>query len=71
VGKEDLYYYDLRRTAVSLLANRGCDIITLQNINRHKMLAIAQRYVHPISDKFEKIKDNAEVLAKGYTNWSA
>jgi len=35
------------------------------------MLAIAQRYVHPISDKFEKIKDNAEVLAKGYTNWSA
>ena len=45
-GLIDFRFHDLRHTAASLFASRGCDIITLQNLLGHKTLAMTQRYAH-------------------------
>jgi integrase len=39
-GLEDLRFHDLRHTAASLYASRGCDIITLQNLLGHRKITI-------------------------------
>jgi integrase len=44
----------LRHTALTQLANTGCDVFTLARIAGHSSIAIAQRYVHPQADAIER-----------------
>jgi integrase len=55
-GLEDLRFHDLRHTAASLYASRGCDIITLQNLLGHKKITMTQRYAHLIPESHEKTR---------------
>lgn len=43
--------------AASLLVAGGYDIITLQNILGHKILAMNERYAHLIPDKHQKTRE--------------
>ena len=55
-GLEDFRFHDLRHTAASLYASRGCDIITLQNLLGHKKITMTQRYAHLIPESHEKTR---------------
>jgi integrase len=45
--------YCLRHTALTKLAEAGCDVFTLARIAGHSSIAITQRYVHPQSEAVE------------------
>jgi integrase len=46
--------YFLRHTALTQLANCGCDVFTLARIAGRSSITITQRYVHPQADAIEK-----------------
>ena len=46
--------YVLRHTALTRLAESGCDVFTLARIAGHSSITITQRYVHPQSDAVER-----------------
>jgi integrase len=46
--------YILRHTALTELANAGCDVFTLARIAGHSSITITQRYVHPQADAIER-----------------
>ena len=46
--------YILRHTALTRLAESGCDVFTLARIAGHSSIAITQRYVHPQADAVER-----------------
>ena len=56
-GKRELKYfqpYILRHTALTQLANAGCDVFTLARIAGHSSITVTQRYVHPQADAIER-----------------
>ncbi len=55
-GIEDFRFHDLRHTAASLFASRGCDIVTLQHLLGHKSILMTQRYAHLLPDRHEKTR---------------
>lgn len=46
--------YCLRHTALTKLADAGCDAFTLARIAGHSSIAITQRYVHPQAEAIER-----------------
>jgi site-specific recombinase XerD len=46
--------YVLRYTALTRLAEAGCDVFTLARIAGHSSITITQRYVHPQADAIER-----------------
>jgi integrase len=46
--------YVLRHTALTRLAEAGCDVFTLARIAGHSSITITQRYVHPQADAIEQ-----------------
>jgi integrase len=46
--------YVLRHTALTQLANAGCDVFTLPRIPGHSSVTITQRYVHPQANAMER-----------------
>ena len=46
--------YVLRHTALTALAQAGCDAFTLARIAGHSSITITQRYVHPQADAIER-----------------
>ena len=46
--------YVLRHTALTELAQAGCDAFTLARIAGHSSIAITQRYIHPQADAIER-----------------
>jgi integrase len=46
--------YVLRHTALTRLAEAGCDVFTLARIAGHSSITITQRYVHPQADSIER-----------------
>jgi integrase len=46
--------YVLRHTALTRLAESGCDVFTLARIAGHSSITITQRYVHPQADAVER-----------------
>jgi integrase len=46
--------YILRHTALTQLAEAGCDVFTLARIAGHSSITITQRYVHPQADAIER-----------------
>jgi integrase len=56
-GKKELkpfQPYVLRHTALTRLAEAGCDVFTLARIAGHSSITITQRYVHPQADAIER-----------------
>lgn len=47
--------YVLRHTALTQLAESGCDVFTLARIAGHSSFTITQRYVHPQADAIERV----------------
>lgn len=58
--------YCLRHTALTRLAEAGCDAFTLAKIAGHSSITITQRYCHPqaeaIERAFSRVKDHPAVL---------
>ena len=46
--------YVLRHTALTRLAESGCDVFTLARIAGHSSITITQRYVHPQTEAVER-----------------
>ena len=46
--------YILRHTALTLLAQAGCDAFTLARIAGHSSITITRRYIHPQADVIER-----------------
>jgi len=46
--------YTLRHTALTRLAEAGCDAFTLARIAGHSSITITQRYCHPQADAIER-----------------
>src|SRR5215468_7854713 len=46
--------YVLRHTALTQLAQGGCDAFTLARIAGHSSISITQRYIHPQADAIER-----------------
>ena len=46
--------YILRHTALTQLAQAGCDAFTLARIAGHSSITITQRYIHPQADAIER-----------------
>jgi len=46
--------YVLRHTALTQLAEAGCDVFTLARIAGHSSITITQRYVHPQADAIQR-----------------
>ncbi|HWR34650.1 MAG TPA: site-specific integrase [Clostridia bacterium] len=46
--------YVLRHTALTQLAEAGCDVFTLARIAGHSSITITQRYVHPQADAIDR-----------------
>jgi integrase len=46
--------YILRHTALTRLAESGCDVFTLARIAGHSSITITQRYVHPQADAVDR-----------------
>jgi len=46
--------YCLRHTALTRLAEAGCDAFTLARIAGHSSITITQRYCHPQADAIER-----------------
>lgn len=64
--------YILRHTALTRLAESGCDVFTLARIAGHSSITITQRYVHPQKDAVERafavvgeVQPNGATLALG------
>ena len=55
-GIEDFRFHDLRHTAASTYASRGCDIISLKNILGHKSIEMTQRYAHLMPNMHDKTR---------------
>jgi len=55
-GIEDFRFHDLRHTAASLYASRGCDLITLQHLLGHKSIQMTMRYAHLLPSSHEKTR---------------
>jgi integrase len=55
-AKENPFFqpYILRHTALTQLANSGCDVFTLAQIAGHSSTTMTQRYVHPQADAIER-----------------
>jgi len=55
-GKELIPFqpYILRHTALTQLAQAGCDAFTLARIAGHSSITITQRYIHPQADAIER-----------------
>ena len=56
-GKKEVKHfqpYVLRHTALTRLAEAGCDVFTLARIAGHSSITITQRYVHPQADAIER-----------------
>ena len=49
-GVKDFEPYCLRHTALTRLAESGCDAFTLARIAGHSSIKMSERYVHPGSD---------------------
>jgi integrase len=52
--------YVLRHTALTRLAESGCDVFTLARIAGHSSITITQRYVHPKKDAVERAFEGHE-----------
>jgi integrase len=46
--------YTMRHTALTRLAEAGCDAFTLARIAGHSSITITQRYCHPQADAIER-----------------
>ena len=61
--------YCLRHTALTRLAESGCDAFTLARIAGHSSIMITQRYCHPQADAIErafaKLSSGKEVVTEG------
>lgn len=61
--------YCLRHTALTRLAEAGCDAFTLARIAGHSSITITQRYCHPQADAIErafaKLAGSQEVVTNG------
>jgi integrase len=55
--------YVLRHTALTQLAEAGCDVFTLARIAGHSSITITQRYVHPQADAIERAFQQATKAA--------
>jgi hypothetical protein len=55
--------YCLRHSALTMLAESGCDAFTLARIAGHSSITIMQRYCHPQADAIERAFGN---LAGGH-----
>jgi len=55
--------YILRHTALTQLAEAGCDVFTLARIAGHSSITITQRYVHPQADAIERAFQQAAKAA--------
>lgn len=55
--------YVLRHTALTRLAEAGCDVFTLARIAGHSSITITQRYVHPQADAIERAFQQATKAA--------
>jgi integrase len=55
-GKQIKHFqpYVLRHTALTQLAEAGCDVFTLARIAGHSSITITQRYVHPQADAIDR-----------------
>jgi integrase len=53
-GLKHFQPYVLRHTALTRLAEAGCDVFTLARIAGHSSITITQRYVHPQADAIER-----------------
>ena len=73
--------YCLRRSALTMLAESGCDAFTLARIAGHSSITITQRYCHPQADAIERafgklsgghrIGHTAELLSKNESGANA
>jgi integrase len=61
--------YTMRHTALTRLADAGCDAFTLARIAGHSSITITQRYCHPQADAIErafaKLTDGGVVVTEG------
>lgn len=61
--------YTMRHTALSRLADAGCDAFTLARIAGHSCITITQRYCHPQADAIErafaKLSNGDAVVTEG------
>ena len=61
--------YTMRHTALTRLADAGCDAFTLARIAGHSSITITQRYCHPQADAIErafaKLVDGEAVVTDG------
>jgi len=74
-GYKGFEIYCLRHSALTFLAESGCDAFTLARIAGHSSITITQRYCHPQADAIErafgnfsgghKIRHSPELPAKG------
>jgi integrase len=46
--------YSLRHSALTMLAESGCDAFTLARIAGHSSISITERYIHPQADAIER-----------------
>src|SRR5215469_8214144 len=53
-GCERFEIYCLRHSALTMLAESGCDAFTLARIAGHSSITITQRYCHPQADAIER-----------------
>jgi hypothetical protein len=49
-----IFHSVLRHTALTHLAESGCDVFTLARIAGHSSITITQQYVHPQADAIER-----------------
>ena len=54
--------YVLRHTALTRLAQAGCDAFTLARIAGHSSVTITQRYIHPQADAIERAFASAPAI---------
>jgi len=57
-GYKRFEIYCLRHSALTMLAESGCDAFTLARIARHSSITITQRYCHPQADAIERAFGN-------------
>jgi site-specific recombinase XerD len=61
--------YCLRHSALTRLAESGCDAFTLAKIAGHSSITITQRYCHPQADAieraFQKMAAQQKVVTEG------
>jgi integrase len=55
-GIQDFHFHDLRHTAASLYASRGCDLVTLQHLLGHKSINMTMRYAHLLPSSHDKVR---------------